>query len=223
MTAGTVGTSLSAVKQAQDALMAFVRSAPAGTRLPTERDLAKRFGVSRTTVRSAVDRLVLLGYLRVRHGSGTVTVRPGPDLIGAAFATAVADVAASASDIYAVRLMLEPVLAAQAARSSTPRQAGDLRDAAAGADAGFHLALARFTNNAIAAQLVGVLAGLGSDARSTPTEAPQPGTSSNSTRAGAAVRQHLAIVDAVADGDPDLARASMRLHLKWEARQRKVD
>lgn len=43
---------------------------PAGSRLPPERELAVRFGASRSTVREAVRRLEALGLLRARRGSG---------------------------------------------------------------------------------------------------------------------------------------------------------
>lgn len=44
----------------------------AGERLPPERVLAQRLGVNRTTLRSALTRLVASRLLRVRHGSGYV-------------------------------------------------------------------------------------------------------------------------------------------------------
>jgi GntR family transcriptional regulator len=44
---------------------------PPGTKLPTEGELAARFGVSRATVREAVTSLVEAGYVTRRHGSGS--------------------------------------------------------------------------------------------------------------------------------------------------------
>ncbi len=44
---------------------------PAGTKLPTEGELSKRFGVSRATVREAVRGLVEAGYVSRRRGSGS--------------------------------------------------------------------------------------------------------------------------------------------------------
>lgn len=44
---------------------------PAGAFLPTEPELEKKFGVSRTTVRKAVGLLAADGYLRVTQGKGT--------------------------------------------------------------------------------------------------------------------------------------------------------
>ena len=53
---------------------------PSGVRLPSERDLTRALGVSRTTVTRAYGLLRDLGYLAARQGSGTVAVLPGPAL-----------------------------------------------------------------------------------------------------------------------------------------------
>jgi GntR family transcriptional repressor for pyruvate dehydrogenase complex len=53
-------------------------SFPSGTQLPTERELAQEYGVSGATVREAVRALAAMGFVDVRHGSGSyVTARPG--------------------------------------------------------------------------------------------------------------------------------------------------
>ena len=45
---------------------------PAGDALPSERELAGRFGVNRSSVREAVRRLEAWGLVKVRHGGGTL-------------------------------------------------------------------------------------------------------------------------------------------------------
>jgi GntR family transcriptional regulator len=49
---------------------------PAGTRTPSERELCAQFGVSRITVRRAVEQLVAVGRLRRVQGRGTYVTRP---------------------------------------------------------------------------------------------------------------------------------------------------
>ncbi|MCX5517011.1 GntR family transcriptional regulator [Kaistia defluvii] len=50
---------------------------PANAALPPERDMASSLGVSRVTVRKAIQGLVADGVLRQRHGSGTFVSRSG--------------------------------------------------------------------------------------------------------------------------------------------------
>ena len=50
----------------------------AGTRLPSERDLAQRLGISRSTVVAAYDRLKAEGRAHTQRGSGTYAGPPGP-------------------------------------------------------------------------------------------------------------------------------------------------
>jgi GntR family transcriptional regulator len=52
----------------------------AGDPLPSERELCARFGVSRMTVRQAVDALVVEGLLERVHGRGMFVARPKVDL-----------------------------------------------------------------------------------------------------------------------------------------------
>lgn len=47
-----------------------------GTRLPSEQDLARQFGVSRTSIRAAIQRLGTLGLLETRNGEGTFIREP---------------------------------------------------------------------------------------------------------------------------------------------------
>ena len=49
---------------------------PVGSRLPTEDDLIKRFNVSRTTVRKAIQNLAGRALVEIRRGTGTFVMQP---------------------------------------------------------------------------------------------------------------------------------------------------
>src|ERR1700722_11471272 len=49
---------------------------PAGSQIPTEDELIRRFAVSRTTVRKAIQNLSLRGFVEIRRGVGTFVAPP---------------------------------------------------------------------------------------------------------------------------------------------------
>ena len=49
-----------------------------GQRLPSERDLAEEFGVSRPTIREAMLALEIRGMVKARHGSGIYVTQSSP-------------------------------------------------------------------------------------------------------------------------------------------------
>lgn len=57
-------------------LGSLVESLPPGSPLPSERELAERFGLARMTVRGEVDRLVAEGLVYRIHGRGTFVAEP---------------------------------------------------------------------------------------------------------------------------------------------------
>ena len=62
--------------QLKGELLRLIEGASVGTVLPTERELAERFGTSRTTVRQAIAELVVEGRLERTQGSGTYVSEP---------------------------------------------------------------------------------------------------------------------------------------------------
>ncbi len=86
-----------------------------GSRLPSERDLARRLKVSRPAVREAIGALQNEGMVVTRQGSGTyVTERSEPARTAAASERAEADF--SPTGTLEVRLLIEPAIARLAAR-----------------------------------------------------------------------------------------------------------
>ena len=107
--------------QIEDELMNYIISEPIeiGQKMPNEFELAEMFGVGRSTVREAVKALVSKGVLEVRRGSGTYVISINSvedDPLGLSKQK---DKFKLALDLLEVRLMLEPEIAANAAKNAT--------------------------------------------------------------------------------------------------------
>jgi GntR family transcriptional regulator, transcriptional repressor for pyruvate dehydrogenase complex len=86
-----------------------------GARLPSERDLAERFGASRPMVSQALRMLSLMGMVEVRRGSGAYVLRR-PQAMVTASVTLMLDLDhGSVGDLAELRLWLETLGAVQAA------------------------------------------------------------------------------------------------------------
>ena len=99
-------------EQIAEVLEAEIRAGAlgAGDRLPGERDLAQRMGVSRATIREALGALQLAGLIETRQGAGSFVAATPP-------ATPVLDIPADASPsaLLDVRAILEPAIVSRAA------------------------------------------------------------------------------------------------------------
>ena len=92
---------------------------PPGSRLPGERDLAERFGVSRVVVREAEISLEATGRLAIKVGSG-VYVRDAETVNGLNLPNI------SPFELTQARLLFEPECAALAAKVITDEQIAEL-------------------------------------------------------------------------------------------------
>jgi len=106
--------------QIEEELMDYIFHEPVeiGQKIPNEFELANRFGVGRSTIREAVKSLVSKGILEVRRGSGTYVVStqfPNEDPLGL---SKLQDKYKLALELFDVRLMLEPEIAANAAKNA---------------------------------------------------------------------------------------------------------
>ncbi|MEU1666279.1 FadR/GntR family transcriptional regulator [Streptomyces sparsogenes] len=195
-----------------------------GDKLPTEVQLVKQLGVSRTVVREAISRLRNAGLVEPRQGLGVYVMprRTRPLDLEAA------DTKAKVLQIVEVRRAMEGEAAFLAATRATPkdlarmRQALDAIDAAVAAgeegadeDLAFHRSIAESTGNTV---LVSTVRYLGEVLRSGIRV-----TRANEARRHdffEAVRQeHHAILAAIEAGDAEAARAAARRHLKHAARR----
>ena len=192
-----------------------------GTRLPSERELAQLFGVSRLSVREAVHRLEALDLVVVRRGAGTFVSRsaaaqkseptdpPLPNTI-------------NVDELFEVRRLLEPAAAEWAAlradrRSLLPLQhlAARFEAAVVASDRGFeqlatldvelHIEIARCAENVLLSLVLERLY----DLNRTQLEY----SLRRDGRAAETAVEHRRIVDAIAAGDAATARDAMLAHL----------
>ena len=110
-----------------------------GERLPSEIELARQFGVNRSTVREALRELESRGLVQRRPGSKLMSVsRPHHETVGAGVSDALLLHDVTVRDLWEALTILEPPIARAAARA---RQAADLECLAA-ATAAFSAAAA---------------------------------------------------------------------------------
>jgi len=150
-------------EQIVEQIEALIRSgdfAP-GARLPGERELAEKIGVSRPSLREALIALETLGLIEVRVGDGTY-VRAAPPFAAPQGRARAKDLGPGPLEQFEARRAIEPACAELAASAATPDQIARLEDslaritamAAAGQSptpehARFHTLLAEAARNAI--------------------------------------------------------------------------
>lgn len=185
---------------------------PPGTRLPGERELAERLGVSRVTIREAEIALQAIGRLEIKTGSGVYVSEARPE-IAASLPTA------SAFEVTEARLLVESETAALAAHNITDAaidhlsnliedmRSGD-EEAANRADEEFHRTIAEASNNAAMVHTVKTLWQMRENI-------PQVKATYEAVcvhDAASRTAEHEAIFFALRDRDPSGARNAMREH-----------
>lgn len=193
-----------------------------GARLPPERDLAQRLSCSRETLRQALSVLERENEIWRHVGQGTFR---GPRPATAPFRENMVVQVTSVEEFVTARYLIEPVVAAEAARHATSSdverlsscvsvgRAGRDRFECQQADDVFHRTIARVAKNPI---LLSVLTFL-SEARRRSAWQTQWDRTYRHLGIDEFTRQHSdehqRIVDAIESNDPRSAEAAMRAHL----------
>ena len=116
--------------QIEDRILEYIKEKPleVGDRLPNEFELAEMFEVGRSTIREAVKGLVTKGVLQVRRGAGTYvsSLTPAED-DPLRLNAKLHDRFKLALDLFDVRLILEPEIAAKAAVYATDEDIATLK------------------------------------------------------------------------------------------------
>jgi DNA-binding FadR family transcriptional regulator len=199
------------------------RSIKPGDKLPTEAEIMREWGVSRTVVREALSKLQAAGLVETRHGIGTFVLEPAP-ASGFRIDPAEIETAVDVLAVLELRISLETESAGLAAQRRTGEQLAEMRKAldelAAGEQGGrdtvspdfrFHHLIAMATGNRYFAEIMSHLgATLIPRARINSSRLAREDLPQYLKRLE---REHEEIYDAIARRDPESARAAMRLHL----------
>jgi len=185
---------------------------PPGARLPGERELAERLGVSRVTIREAEIALQAVGRLEIKTGSGVYVCEEATPRNAAL-------PKASAFEVTEARLLIESESAALAAHNISDEgiarlgalidqmQTGD-EAAANAADEQFHLTIAEASNNSVMLHTINALWRMRE-------EIPEVRATYDSVcvhDSASRTEEHRAIFEALKARDPAGARKAMREH-----------
>lgn len=191
-----------------------------GERLPSERALAERFDVSRTSVREAMIALELQSVVEVRGGSGIYVTQTSGSAAAPSF---MPETGPGPFELLRARCLIESEIASVAAET---RKDGDLdliftalsdmhehmddKDANEAADRLFHLRIAQATGNSVLLQMVTAMWAQARGPVWTKIEhhfhTPELRLASHA--------DHQRIFKALLARDPAAARAAMRAHLE---------
>jgi len=195
----------------------------AGDRLPPERDLAARFGVSRASVREAIRVLEAMGVVSVRRGAehGVVLLQEPGNAFQPVLRLLVALRHVSLDDAIEFRVMVEAGAARRLATLGGSDALADLLDRmeAPGVkqqefhalDATFHVTLVRTAGNALLNLVEDAVDGL---LRKVITDLSLIAWDWEAIRPQL-IAEHRAIHDAIVAGDGDRAAALVTKHVRY--------
>lgn len=191
----------------------------AGDQLPSERELAETFKVSRTSVREAIRALETEGLVVTRTGMGTFIADLPIESLVAIFAKLLIEEKDALADIFETRKLVEPHIASLAAERATQpdiermkqilnNQKSEISRGESGveADAEFHFAIGQATQNQALKKLISGLMDILSHSREESLQTPG--------RRQASLASHREILSAIEDHDQDRAREAMLRHIE---------
>jgi GntR family transcriptional repressor for pyruvate dehydrogenase complex len=192
-----------------------------GERLPPERELCERLGVSRTVVREALNLLEARGLISIEHGRGAVVSGGNTDAVRDALGVILRVRPKALWELLEMRAILEVGISGLAAERATEEDTDAMRvqlermaasiDTPEGyvdADVEFHALLACAARNGVLLTMLEPIVDL--------LRASRRVSVSASRRPGSALRalgEHEEILRRVEAGDAEGARREMRAHL----------
>lgn len=190
-----------------------------GDKLPGERELARMLGVSRSSLRDALLRLEVVGLIESRQGSATVVRDVSADALIPPLAKVIAHKSNLIQELLDFRAMLEPMLAARAARYASPQEIAEMdeilarqkekvrnRDLAIEEDSEFHDAIARASKNSIVLKVLDVVMDLLRETRARSLQ--------TRGRPRKSLSGHMKIMAAIKRHEARAAEVAMRQHIR---------
>jgi GntR family transcriptional repressor for pyruvate dehydrogenase complex len=189
-----------------------------GDRLPSERELASRIGVSRASVRAGLQALATMGVVESRHGSGTYITSGPPTLASEPLGLLATLHGISREDLFEARRILEVAVAGMAAGRPADDGLVEVSEAVADMytslddpqtfllhDIRFHRALGAACANPVLAALVDMMSQLFYQQRKDTIE--------RAPSLRQAAESHRRVYDAVRARDVEGARQAMDEHV----------
>jgi DNA-binding FadR family transcriptional regulator len=190
-----------------------------GDQLPSERELAGVFNVSRSSVREALRSLETQGFLESRQGDGTYIARQPVESLVNPLATVIFTEKDGQIELFEMRRLIEPQLAYLAAERATPEEiimlgkALELQeDAIAQGESGteidktFHYILAKAAKNKVILRIVDNIMDLLAESRDKYLQVEG--------RPAMSLARHREVLNAIRSGDRELAASVMLEHLE---------
>lgn len=215
---------LGATKSSRDAISGWLASTGAvpGDKLPPERELSERLGISRGDLRKALTALETEGVIERHVGRGTYLRLPSATSSGKLPMVARLAEVTSPHDAMMARLTLEPELAGHAAIHASPRHLAEARRLADGMraasnwaeyeslDTRLHELIAIASRNPLLVELHRIVNAVRVSVVWSNLQIPEHGPPKDYH----SFAEHDAIIDALESRDRRAAHAAMRAHLK---------
>ena len=204
-----------------DQIMALIASGKLkpGQRLPSERELCKQFGAGRSSLREALRCLGIVGVLNARVGEGTSVALDGGKFFGKIIEWRVITEQHNIEDMLELRIALEGITAANAARRVDVDDLAKLGDLLSKMEASldhearfaehdfeFHMTIARSSGNLLVVDLLAMIR------RQMEKTLHRVLTLPNARPLS--LKEHMAIFNAVKRHDSEAARRAMQVHLE---------
>nr|WP_272943816.1 FadR/GntR family transcriptional regulator [Arthrobacter crystallopoietes] len=190
---------------------------PRGQKIPPERELASRLGVSRTTLREAMLELELRGLVTRRPGRGTVVVDSTTNVQETQLSSALGEARRDFTEIMEMRRTIEPAIVSLAATKASPSDIQELEELLQRAatessatkllelDVQFHVKVADLARNSLLSELIRIVSKWAESSRRLGFQ--------GSERKATSLAGHQEVIEALKAGDPKAAEEAMARHL----------